>query len=209
LMNRVFETERALRLDAAFAALEAALPYYTDPVALQRSPKYRQQPERNWLGALLTGAAQVRYLLNLRSPGAPAAESEARRFAQLVAAARTATDHHLPWVREQLQRELTALVRHYHRADWVEAVREGMPHEFWFVLNERSAIQAHLDAGEILHPGLMPDPELVRQVRDTDALLKEIGPALWAVDPPTGWPPEQRVLYYSREKWWWWLDQTP
>jgi hypothetical protein len=179
-----------------------------NPERLQRRPEYRKRPTEGWLGGFLGALQEERHLLRLADKTGQSTGEEALRLDEWVQTARKCVDSNLAWVQEQLHRELEALVAQYHSANWVEAIRDGLPQEFWFVLSRRDDIEAHLRAPELLHEDLHPDPELVQRVQETDALLREVGPELWQIDAPTGGEESQREWVNPREHWWWWLDQA-
>ena len=186
--------------------MTATLGVLRDPERLQQRPQYRKRPTEEGLGGFLDALQSQRHRLQLAARAGEATDEETRLLEEWVQAAREGVERNLAWVREQLHRELEALVGQYHRAYWVAAIRDGLQHEFWFVLNERDKIEAHLRASE-LHPALQPDPPLVQHVQETDALLREVGLELWQIDAPTGGEDEARELINPREYWWWWLDQ--
>jgi hypothetical protein len=188
--------------------LTGALENLCNPERLQQRPEYRKRPTEGWLTIILAGLQEGRDLLSRAATAEePMTEGECR-LTELARTARECADRNLPWVREQLRRELEARVQQYHSAYWIEAIRGGMPDEFWFVLSRRDDIEAHLRARELLHDALQPAPELVRRVEETDALLREVGPKLWGIDPPSGTMDAERELSHPRPRWWWWLDQA-
>jgi hypothetical protein len=194
------------RLNGTLERLTGSLDKLCDPDRLQRRPEYRKRPTEAWLGGCLSALQTVRYLLCLADRAGESTADEARRLDEWVQTAGKCIDRNQTWVRDQLHRELEALVAQYHSAYWVEAIRDGMPHEFEFVLNRRDAIEAHLRAPELLHGDLQPDPKLVQRVLEADALLREVGPELWQIDAPMGGEEAERERSYPREHWWWWLD---
>jgi hypothetical protein len=108
------------------------------------------------------------------------------------------------WLREQLHRELAALVRYYGSAGWAEAIREDLSGETWYVLNVRDQIEAILRAPELLAVRVSFPIDLWNRIEHADALLRTVEEVQVEYADTDRKDREKR---HSPQDWWWWLDK--
>ena len=150
--------------EMTFQGMEGITTYLCDPSRLTRRTEYRREPTREWLTGALVVLQNAQHVQRHAGEGGGIGAEEIARMQSLAQEASGCVDLNLAWVREQLRRELETMTEQYHRAYWVEGIREGMPLEFRYIVYQRDKIEAHLRATELLHPALAPDPESVRRI---------------------------------------------
>ena len=190
--------------DAHLATVRDKLEWLCDPSILLLRRRYRSHPTDPWLTSLLTAAKAVPRMISA-SGHVPAEDlaDRAREHHDLVLRARDCAIRNRGWVQGQLAIELEALVTHYTSGYWEDAIRDGLPHEFWFILNERSEIADCLSAPDVLGVPLEPSAALVADLARTDLQLRAVGPELWAIDGPADSADPYYAITYGEDHWWW------
>jgi hypothetical protein len=193
---------RLLSIEGLFSAIEKRLLFIESLDTLV----YKRR-RHGGLTELLINIQDVSYLIHLGEQYNYKMNKEIERLEVLHISAIKSVELNFARVKELLQNEFRDAVEYYFPATWVSAIKAGLTGEFWYALNNRDYIQAHMNAPELLHPKLMPDSELVKLVHKSDVILRRKGFELWKVEPATTAPPEDREWYHPRTHWWWWLDQ--
>jgi hypothetical protein len=214
-----FEKVRKSRLEGFFSTIKQRLIFFSTPDVLLQKDEYKKRPEwRGWLTVVLESLQDAQYLVSLGDEFRGTANEEKVILNNILKNAHECTERNLTWVREQLHREFKEdLVNYYYPTDWVEMLdAEFANHEEWYVCNNRDEIEAHLNAPQLLHPALIPDPKLVKLVKKADAVLRVHMPKFWSqfyatmpqdVDAHDDKKLDTREIYCPRSHWWWYLDE--
>lgn len=194
--------EAKRHLELTFASAEA----YIRSLSRQNDADYRtgEIEAQSALVNAVSALYEVRYILGIIDVGDVVNIS--RRYQALLIEARSLIVAQREAMQRRLNDSLTEKVAAYADASWVTAIREGMTHEFWFVLTERDKIEAMIQSPLFLSRELSLQEDLEENVRKADQVLRDFGPELWKIDQPTGTPPEERRSFIPPTHWWWWLD---
>lgn len=195
------DPKRAVLMEHAglIASLAKHLLQLENPKDLCRRPEYQKQPDQPWVSG---GLAELRSLQQLVCAHPSAVErdllDDLERPFSLVARTNEA------WLREQLHRELAALVRYYGSTGWADAIREDLSGETWYVLNVRDQIEAILKAPELLAVEVRFPIDLRNRIEHADALLQTVEEVqVEYADTDL----EDRKKKHSPQDWWWWMDK--